>query len=247
MLLFVTAWDDEKVCPVFFFSYICPVVMLSFRIRKHLMRLMRQNRKLNVSCVFFFSPADWICLSEHKQIITFFLNLSRNLGFKLTPSLRFVWFFFSFLLVSMTCCVRNGSWVSLSAPAGLWRPSFSWRLPIGQPVCSRWQKKKKKTVSRTGGRDFSSHVLMEKQHVSWLSWTWQVIQMACDLYARMEPLRGSPCCSQPGSAGCIFLCSATTLPVPAHLTIRTRGTETAHLSNKSFFFFFYMKGFCCCM
>lgn len=49
-----------------------------------------------MSFVSFLFPPDWICLSEHKRIITFFLNLSGNLGFKLTPSLRFVWFFFFF-------------------------------------------------------------------------------------------------------------------------------------------------------
>lgn len=106
---------------------------------------------------FFFVTLDWICLSDHKQIITFFLNLSRNLGFKLTPSLRFVWFFFF-------SSVRNGSRVSPSAPAGLWRPSFSWRLPIGQPVCSPWQQEgrgdeKKKKRRRSAGERRSRFLL----------------------------------------------------------------------------------------
>lgn len=52
-----------------------------------------------------------------------------------------------------------------------------------------------------------------------------------------DTYRGSPCCSQPGGGrGCIFLCFATTLPVPAHLITSPTATESMHLSHKGFFF-----------
>lgn len=90
MFLFVASLN----VPGLFSPHICPVVLLSFRIRIHLMRLMRQHSKLNVFCVSLFSPPDWICLSEHKQITTFFLNLLGNLGFKPTPSTEVCLIFF---------------------------------------------------------------------------------------------------------------------------------------------------------